>query len=203
MEGCAYQHKKSHNINKIDMLEEEVINLKNHIKEIDKDKDTKKIAVLENSLKVLQQQVNWLEIELRASHRKLEVDTSCERSDPMKDVTMQDTQNCSDFDYKCENKIGLIKHFNTKHRKSLKCCQCSEMFRDNDALDDHMMKDYSKEQNAPGNGKSNVKCDKCDSKFTSKMALSQHMFTTHTPTRIEETGIYCNLCGDEFWTELA
>ena len=34
------------------------------------------------------------------------------------------------------------------------------------------------------------------------MALSQHMFTTHTPTRIEETGIYCNLCGDKFWTEL-
>ena len=28
------------------------------------------------------------------------------------------------------------------------------------------------------------------------------MFTTHTPTRIEETGIFCNLCGEEFWTEL-
>ena len=150
------------------MLEEEVMNLKNHIKEINKDKDTKKIKVLENSLKVLQKQVNWLEIELRASYRRLEVDTSCERSDPMKDVTMQDTPNCSDCDYKCENKIGLIKHLNTKHRKSLKCCQCSEMIRDNDALDDHMMKDLSKELNVPGNGKRNVKCYKCDSKFTSK-----------------------------------
>ena len=29
------------------------------------------------------------------------------------------------------------------------------------------------------------------------------MFTTHTPTRIiEETGIFFNLCGKEFWTEL-
>ena len=34
------------------------------------------------------------------------------------------------------------------------------------------------------------------------MALSQHISTTHTPTRIEETGIFCNLCGEEFWTEL-
>ena len=78
------------------------------------------------------------------------------------------------------------------------------MFRDNDALEDHKVKDHSKIQNLPGNRNSNknVKCDKCSSKFTSKMALSQHMFTTHTPTRIEETGIYCNLCGEEFWTEL-
>ena len=34
------------------------------------------------------------------------------------------------------------------------------------------------------------------------MALSQHMFKTHTPTRIEDTGIFCNLCGEEFWKEL-
>ena len=34
------------------------------------------------------------------------------------------------------------------------------------------------------------------------MSLGQHMFTTHTPTRIEDTGIFCNLCGEEFWTEL-
>ena len=34
------------------------------------------------------------------------------------------------------------------------------------------------------------------------MALCQHMSTTHTPTRIEDTGIFCNLCGEEFWTEL-
>ena len=96
----------------------------------------------------------------------------------------------------------MLKHFNTKHRKSLKCCQCSEMFRDNNAMEDHMIKDHSKKQNVSGNGKKNVKCDKCSSQFTSKMALSQHMFTTHTPTRIEETGIYCNLCGEEFWNEL-
>ena len=50
--------KKSYNINKIDMLEEEVMNLKNHINEINKDEDTKKIEALENSLKVLQQQFN-------------------------------------------------------------------------------------------------------------------------------------------------
>ena len=30
----------------------------------------------------------------------------------------------------------------------------------------------------------------------------QHMFKTHTPTRIEDTGIFCNLCGEEFWKEL-
>ena len=96
----------------------------------------------------------------------------------------------------------MIKHFNTKHQKSLKCCQCSEMFRDNNARDDHMMKEHSKTQIVSENIKKDVKCDKCSSQFTSKMALSQHMFTTHTPTRIEETGIYCNLCGEEFWTEL-
>ena len=28
------------------------------------------------------------------------------------------------------------------------------------------------------------------------------MFTTHTSTRIEETGTFCNLCSEEFWTEL-
>ena len=28
------------------------------------------------------------------------------------------------------------------------------------------------------------------------------MFKTHTPTRIEDTGIFCNLCGEEFWKEL-
>ena len=28
------------------------------------------------------------------------------------------------------------------------------------------------------------------------------MFPTHTPTRIRETGIFCHLCGEEFWTEL-
>ena len=120
----------------------------------------------------------------------------------MKDVTTQDTLNCTDCEYQCEKKISMVKHFNTKHRKSLKCCHCSEMFRDNDALEDHKMKDHSKIQNLPENSNINVKCDKCSSKFTSKMALSQHMFTTHTPTRIEETGIYCNLCGEEFWTEL-
>ena len=37
---------------------------------------------------------------------------------------------------------------------------------------------------------------------SSNMALTQHMFATHTPTRIEETGIHCNLCGEQFWTEL-
>ena len=34
------------------------------------------------------------------------------------------------------------------------------------------------------------------------MSLSLHMFTTHTPTRIEETGIFGNICGEKFWTEL-
>ena len=34
------------------------------------------------------------------------------------------------------------------------------------------------------------------------MALSHNMFKTHTPTRIEDTGIFCNLCGEEFWNEL-
>ena len=57
------------------MLEKEVKIVKNHIKDINKDKDTKKIEVMENSLKVLQEQVNYLENELRASHRRLEVDT--------------------------------------------------------------------------------------------------------------------------------
>ena len=47
-----------------------------------------------------------------------------------------------------------------------------------------------------------VKCDKCNSQFTSKIALSQHMSTTHTPTRIEKTGIFFNLRSGEFWTEL-
>ena len=28
------------------------------------------------------------------------------------------------------------------------------------------------------------------------------MFKTHTPTRIEDTGIFSNLCGEEFWKEL-
>ena len=140
-EECAYEHKKSYNINKIDMLEEEVMNLKNHINEINIDEDTKKIEVLENSLKVLQQQFNALENELRASHKALEEDTSCKTSDSMKDVPTQDTLNCTDCEYQCEKNISMVKHFNTKHRKSLKCFHCSEMFRDNDALEDHKMKD--------------------------------------------------------------
>ena len=49
-EDCAYDHKKSDNSNKIDMLEKEVKIVKNHIKDINKDKDTKKIEVMENSL---------------------------------------------------------------------------------------------------------------------------------------------------------
>ena len=28
------------------------------------------------------------------------------------------------------------------------------------------------------------------------------MFVTHISTRIEETRIFCNLCGEEFWAEL-
>ena len=64
------------------------------------------------------------------------------------------------------------------------------------------IKVHSRKQNTPEVFTKNVKCDKCNSQVTSKMSLSQHMFTTHTPTRIEETGIFCNLCGEEFWTEL-
>ena len=91
---------------------------------------------------MLQEQVNWLENELRASHRRLEVDTSGEKHDPVKDITIQDTLKCTYCDYQCEKKIGMIKHFNTKHQKSLKCCQCSEMFRDNNAMEDHMIRDH-------------------------------------------------------------
>ena len=120
------------------------MNLKKQIKEINKDEDSKKIEVLENSLKVLQQHVNILENELRAS--RLEVDTSVEISDPTKDVIKKENLKCTDCDYHCEKKISMIKHFNTKHQKSLKCCQCSEMFRDNNARDDHMMKEHSKTQ---------------------------------------------------------
>ena len=69
-------------------------------------------------------------------------------------------------------------------------------------MEAHMMKSHSRKQNVPEVVTKTVKCDKCNSQFTSKMSLSQHMFTTHTPTRIEETGIFCNLCGEEFWTEL-
>ena len=65
-------------------------------------------------------------------------------------------------------------------------------------MEAHVMKDHSRKQNVPEVVKKNVKCDKCNSQFTSKISLSQHMFTTHTPTRIEETRIYCNLCGEEF-----
>ena len=96
----------------------------------------------------------------------------------------------------------MIKHINTKHRKSMKCCQCNEIFKDSNTMEAHMMKAHSRKQNVPEVVTKNVKCDKCNSQFTSKMSLSQHMFTTHTPTRIEETGIFCNLCGEEFWTEL-
>ena len=108
----------------------------------------------------------------------------------------------------------MIKHVNTKHRKSLKCDQCGEMLQDIKASEVHMMREHianNLDQNQPlverkqkvsENVSKNFKCDKCNSCFTSKIVLSQHMFTTHTPTRIEETGIYCNLCGEEFWTEL-
>jgi uncharacterized C2H2 Zn-finger protein len=84
----------------------------------------------------------------------------------------------------------------------LKCDHCSDIFKNHKALAAHIIKDHSTKQNVSVGGKKNVKCDKCNSQFTSKMALSQHMSTTHTPTRIEETGIFCNLCGEEFWTEL-
>ena len=63
------------------------------------------------------------------------------------------------------------------------------------------MKDHLRIQHEPEVTKKNVNCDKSNSQFTTKMSLSQNMFTTHT-TRIEETGIFCNLCGAEFWTEL-
>ena len=96
----------------------------------------------------------------------------------------------------------MIKHVNTKHNKSLKCKHCSDIIKDNEAMAAHIIKVHSIKQNASEDGTKTVDCDKFNSKFTSKMALSQHMFTTHTPTRIEETGIYCNLCGEEFWTEL-
>jgi hypothetical protein len=69
-------------------------------------------------------------------------------------------------------------------------------------MEAHKMKDHSRIQHELEVAKNNVNCDKCKSQFTSKMSLSQHMFTTHTPTRIEDTGIFCNLCGEEFWTEL-
>ena len=117
-EKCAYQHKKSYNINKIDMLEEEVMNLKKQIKEINKDEDSKKIEVLENSLKVLQQHVNILENELRAS--RLEVDTSGEISDPTKDVINKENLKCTDCDYHCEKKNQYDKALQHKAPKKLK-----------------------------------------------------------------------------------
>ena len=85
-----------------------------------------------------------------------------------------------------KNSYDKNKHLTTKHWKSLKCCQCNEMFPDNHAWCVKM----------------NVKCDKCSSNFNSKTALYQHMFPTHIPTRIEEKGMFCNRCGEEFWTEL-
>jgi hypothetical protein len=96
----------------------------------------------------------------------------------------------------------MIKHVNTKHNKSMKCDHCSDIIKDNKAMADHIIKVHSIKQRSSGGGTKTVECDKCNSQFTSKMALSQHRFTTHTPTRIEETGMYCNLCGEEFWTEL-
>ena len=54
--------------------------------------------------------------------------------DPVKEVIKQDLQKCSDCDYQCEKRIQMIKHVNTKHRKSLKCDQCGEMLQDIKAL---------------------------------------------------------------------
>ena len=121
---------------------------------------------------------------------------------------------CTDCDYQCDRKISLLKHFNTKHRRSLKCDQCGEIFQDNNAMESHVMKEHSEKhpdkaepsfetvKKLSGGVSKNGKCDKCNSSFTSKMALSHHMFKIHTPTRIEDTGIFWNLCGEEFWNEL-
>ena len=65
-----------------------------------------------------------------------------------------------------------------------------------------MMKDHLTKINWSGIVKKNVKCYKCRSNFTSKMSLCQHMFVTHISTRIEETRMFCNICGEVFLTEL-
>ena len=204
---CAYVHNKLENNDKLCMIEKEVENLKDNIKHIKKENDAKNIEILE-IVKLLKVQVNSLQNELKASKQSLdernelistEINTNGETSES---VTKEDTIKCSECDYQCEKNIFMIKHINTKHRNSFKCSQCSDVFKDINEMEAHTMKEHSNQPKLSGDGRKNVKCDKCNSKFTSRMALSQHMFTTHTPTRIEETGIFCNLCGEEFWTEL-
>ena len=48
-------------------------------------------------------------------------DTSSEIPRSDKEVTKHDTLKCTDCDYEWEKNIFMIKHVNTKHRKSLKC----------------------------------------------------------------------------------
>ena len=126
-----------------------------------------------------------------------EIESSSELPKSVKDVTKQHTFKCQYCNYSCEKNVFLIKHVNTNHGEKFKCHQCGELVKDNNAMEAH-----KRIQHEPEVAKKNVNCDKCNSQFTSKMSLSQHMFTTYTPTRIEETGIFCNLCGEEFWTEL-
>ena len=181
--------------------------------------EAKKIEVLENNEKVLQERVKHLEEGLRTLKQKLEEKFKGKSKEKhidgkKNDKDDKDLQKCTECDYQCERKMSLIKHVNTKHRKSLKFDQCGDIIQDNNAMEAHMKRDHSEKrldktqpssetiEKVSGVVIKNVKCDECNSDFTSKMALSQHMFTTHTPTRIEDTGIFCNLCGEEFWKEL-
>ena len=122
-----------------------------------------------------------------------------EELDEFNHVEIEGLHKCTDCDYQCERKISLVKHFNTKHRKILKCDQCGDMFQVNNAMESHIVKEHSgklPDKTEPSIQtiekvsevvSKNVKCDKCNSGFTSKMALSQHMLKTHTPNNNKTT----------------
>ena len=91
-----------------------------------------------------------------------------------------DGEKCKDS-FKSE--IMLKKHINTKHSVS-------------NTQSDIKIKDMVTEDDV-----NYYKCDKCESSFISGKTLNKHMNTEHTLTRIEKTGIDCNICGKCFWTE--
>ena len=78
-----------------------------------------------------------------------EIESISELPKSFKDVTKQDTFNCKYCNYSCEKNIFLIKHVNTNHREKLKCDQCGELVKDNNAMEAHKMKDHSRIQHEP------------------------------------------------------
>ena len=165
---CAYLHSKEGTNLKIEILENEVGELKQKVEQLIESNHHMK-----------------LEIENISKEREKKCEDELERE---MSKTKKEGIKCKQCDYKCERENTLKKHINTKHGEIHKCKECGKNFNEKDLRDLHELIDHKPKAVEYG-----YPCILCKKECTNIVDFSEHMETVHST----EENITCKKCGTE------